>query len=118
VASFPALKTGAVAQYPSDRTLRFSTLRFRFVDGSEQRFPRFGTPLRRWVIRLELPDEGELALLEAFFLEQGGRAGRFSLLDPWDGVVHANCSFESDAMMAEYREAGDGRALVVVKENR
>ena len=118
MASFPALKTGALAQYPSDRRLRFSTLQFHFMDGSEQRFPAFGTPLRRWVIRLELLDEGELALLEAFFLEQGGRAGSFSLPDPWDGVVHANCSFESDALTAEYQEAGDGRALIVVKENR
>ena len=118
MASFPALKTGALAQYPSDRTKRFSTLQFRFIDGSEQRFPGFGTPLRRWIIRLELLDEGELALLEAFFLERGGRAGSFSLTDPWDGAVYANCSFESDALMAEYRDAGDGRTFVVVKENR
>jgi phage-related protein len=118
VDSFPALKTGALAQYPSDRTKRFSTLRYRFVDGSEQRFPGFGTLLRRWIIRLELLDEGELARLEEFFMEQGGRAGRFSLTDPWDGTVHANCSFESDVMTADYREAGDGRTSVVVKENR
>ena len=118
MASFPALKTGALAQYPSDRTKQFSTLRYRFLDGSEQRFPGFGAPLRRWVIRLELLDEGELARLEEFFIEQGGRAGSFSLTDPWDGAVHANCSFESDAMTADYREAGDGRTSIVVKENR
>jgi hypothetical protein len=118
MASFPALKTGALAQYPSDRTKRFSTLRYRFIDGSEQRFPGFGTPLRRWIIRLELLDEGELALLEEFFVEQEGRAGSFSLTDPWDGAVHANCSFESNTITADYREAGDGRASVMVKENR
>jgi phage-related protein len=118
VASFPVLKTGALAQYPSDRTKRFSTLRYRFLDGSEQRFPGFGAPLRRWVIRLELLDEGELARLEEFFMEQGGRAGVFSLTDPWDGAVHANCSFENDVMTADYREAGDGRTSIVVKENR
>jgi len=118
VPSFPALKTGAVAQYPSDRTQRFSTLGYRFLDGSEQRFPGFGTPLRRWIIRLELLDEGELARLEEFFMEQKGQAGNFALTDPRDGVVHANCSFENDAMTADYREAGDGRTSVVVKENR
>ena len=118
MASFPALKTGALAQYPSDQIKRFSTLRYRFVDGSEQRFPGFGAPLRRWVIRLELLDEGELARLEEFFMEQGGRTGSFSLTDPWDGIVHANCSFENDVMTADYRESGDGRTSIVVKENR
>jgi len=118
VASFPALKTGALAQYPSDRTKRFSTLRYRFVDGSEQGFPGFGTPLRRWVIRLELLDEGELARLEEFFMEQGGRAGSFSFTDPWDGAVYTNCCFENDTMTADYRESGDGRTSIVVKENR
>ena len=118
MASFPRLKTGALAQYPSDRTTRFSTRGYRFMDGSEQRFPGFGTPGLRWVIRLELLDEGELGLLEEFFLEQGGRAGSFSFTDPWDGAVHANCSFENDVMTADYREAGDGRTSIVVKENR
>ncbi len=118
MASFPALKTGAVAQYPSDRARRFSTQVNRFLDGSEQRFPGFGAPLKRWLIRLELLDEAELVNLEEFFVEQSGRAGTFAFSDPWDGTVYANCSFESDTMTAEYRGPGDGAASVVVKENR
>jgi phage-related protein len=118
VAAFPALKTGAVAQYPSDRTRRFSTLAYRFLDGSEQRFPGFAAPLHRWLIRLELLDEGELVELEEFFAEQGGRAGTFAFTDPWNGAVHANCSFENDAITADYRGPGDGRTSIVVKENR
>ena len=118
MATFPALKTGAVAQYPSDRTRRFSTSLNRFLDGSEQRFPQFGVPLKRWVIRLELLDESELERLEEFFRAQGGRAGTFSFTDPWDGTAHANCSFESEAMTAEYRGPGDGAAALTVKENR
>ena len=61
MANFPALKTGAVAQYPSDRTRRYSTQVLRFLDGSEQRFAGFGAPLKRWLIRLELLDDTELA---------------------------------------------------------
>jgi hypothetical protein len=118
VASFPALKTGAVAQYPSDRTRRFSTQVLRFLDGSEQRFRGFGGPLKRWLIRLELLDEAELATLEEFFVEQAGQAGTFSFSDPWDGTVYANCSFEGDVMTANHRGPGDGEASVVVKENR
>ena len=118
MASFPTLKTGVVAQYPSDRTRRLSTQVFRFLDGGEQRFAGFGAPLKRWLIRLELLDETELGGIEGFFAEQGGRAGTFTFTDPWDGTVHGNCSFESDTMTAEYRGRGDGAASVVVKENR
>ena len=74
MANFPALKTGAVAQYGSDRSRRFSTRVLRFLDGSEQRFPGLGTPLLQWVIRLDLLDESELANLELFFEDEGGRA--------------------------------------------
>ena len=118
MASFPALKTGVVAQYPSDRARRFSTKVLRFLDGSEQRFAGFGTPLRRWLIRLELLDEAELSTLEEFFVQQAGQAGTFSFTDPWDGTVYVNCSFESDVMTADYRGPGDGATSVTVKENR
>ncbi|HEV8413388.1 MAG TPA: DUF2460 domain-containing protein [Bryobacteraceae bacterium] len=118
MANFPALKTGAIAQYPLDRTRRFSTQVLRFLDGSEQRFAGFGAPLKRWLIRLELLDEAELASLEEFFVEQSGRAGTFAFTDPWDGTVHASCSFEGDTMTANYRGPGDGAASVGVKENR
>jgi phage-related protein len=118
MASFPALKTGAVAQYPSDRTRRFSTQVLRFLDGGEQRFAGFSAPLKRWLIRLELLDESELAGIEDFFVEQGGQAGTFTFTDPWDGTVHTNCSFEVDTMKADYRGRGNGVTSVVVKENR
>ena len=118
MASFPALKTGVVAQYGSDRERRFATQVFRFLDGREQRFAAYGAPLRRWVIRLELLDEAELAGLERFFEDQGGRAGSFSFTDPWDGVVYANCSFDSDRVELEYLGEARGKTVVVVRENR
>ena len=94
MASFPVLKTGAIAQYPADRTPQFSTQTYR-VSGWElsrdsQRFPAV---LQQWTIKLALLDEGELEALRAFFLSQEGRAGSFSFTDPWTGTVYANCSF-------------------------
>jgi hypothetical protein len=118
VASFPALKTGAVAQYPSDREQQFSTQVFRFLDGSEQRFPGYGTPLHQWVIRLDLLDESELVNLEQFFESEGGRAGTFSFTDPWDATVYPDCSFDSDELALEYHGQGQGKTTVTVKENR
>lgn len=118
MASFPALKTGVVAQYGSDRSRRFATQVLRFVDGSEQRFPGFGTPLMQWVIRLDLLDEAELANLEQFFEDEGGRAGTFSFTDPWDGTVYASCSFGSDELALEFQEVARGKTQLTVKENR
>ncbi len=118
MATFPALKTGAVAQYGSTRTRRFSTQIFRFLDGSEQRFQEYGAPLRRWTIRLSLLDEAEMAELESFFATQGGRAGTFAFPDPWDGTVYANCSFDDDQIALLYAGQARGSASVTVKENR
>jgi phage-related protein len=118
MANFPALKTGAVAQYGSDRSRQFSTQVLRFIDGSEQRFPGYGSSLMRWVIRLELLDEGELEGLEQFLENEGGRAGTFSFTDPWDGTVYANCSFESDDLALQFEDVARGKTQVMVKENR
>jgi len=118
VPGFPLLKCGAVTQYPSDRVTRFSTEVRRFIDGTEQRFPQYGARLRRWVLRMDLLDEAELGAVEGFFEIQTGRAGQFEFTDPWDSVVYANCSFDSDSMVAEYGDVGRGKAVVVIRENR
>jgi hypothetical protein len=118
VASFPALKTGVVAQYPTDRQKNFSTQVLRFLDGSEQRFPAYGATLRRWVIRLELLDEGELTNLGRFFEEQGGRAGVFSFTDPFDATVYPSCSFDADEFQAVFAGPQEGKASVTIRENR
>jgi hypothetical protein len=117
MSAFPALKTGVVAQHPSDRALTFATHEVQFLDGSAQRFRNRAAALRRWVIRLDLLDEQELARLEEFFLEQGGRAGSFSFTDPWDGADYPNCSFEDDD--ADFSMAGPqhGRAEIAIRQN-
>jgi len=116
MATFPVLKTGAVAQYPADRTRSYSTQVHRFLEGGEQRFPGFGSPLKRWMIRLEMLDEAELNGLEQFFLDREGRSGTFSFTDPWDGTVYPNCRIDQDELAAVFQERG-GAASVLVKEN-
>jgi phage-related protein len=118
VATFPALKTGAVAQYPSDQVQNFSTQVVRFVDGSEQRFPGYGARLHRWVIRLELLDESELTNLEQFFESEGGRAGTFTFADPFDGTVYGSCSFDADQLAMNFNDISEGKAQVTIRENR
>ena len=116
--NFPKLKTGAVAQYPSDRTREFSTLVQEFLDGSEQRSPQYGAPLRRWMVRLDVLDEAELFRLEDFFVEQVGAAGAFVFTDPWDGTEYANCSFEGNAVELHFLGVGRGMLELIVRENR
>jgi hypothetical protein len=118
MATFPVLKSGAVAQYPADRSVRYATEVLEFVDGSEQRFGLFGAPLHRWAIRLDLLDERELFELEAFFVAQTGAAGSFVFTDPLDGVEYADCSFESDDLALVFAGQGNGQTEVVVRENR
>jgi len=114
--SFPPLKTGAVAQYPSDRQQNFSTQVYRFLDGSEQRFPGYAASLRRWVIRLDLLDESELTTIEQFFVNQGGQAQTFSFTDPFDGTVYPACCFDSDELELTFGGFQDGKASITIRE--
>jgi len=118
VATFPTLKTGAIAQYPLERKTVFSTAIFRFVDGAEQRMPRYSSRLHQWKINLSLLDESELAALGDFFEAQGGRAGVFTFTDPWDGTVYPNCSFDSDQAVFSFSGISRGEAVIAVRENR
>jgi hypothetical protein len=117
MSTFPQLKTGAVAQYPATRTAGYATQTFRFLDGSEQKFPQRGAAATRWVIKLDLLDDTEMAEFSAFFQSQQGRFGTFSFTDPWDGSIHAHCSFESDELALGLDGEARGSVQVTVKEN-
>ena len=80
MASFPVLKTGAVAQYPLEYGVHFVTQSVRFMDGSQQRFRLHGTGLRRWTLKLDLLGEDELAAVMAFVEQQG--SAPFAFTDP------------------------------------
>ena len=118
MATFPPLKTGAVAQYPAIKSLRFQNQIVRFVDGNEQRYRDSAGPLHRWIIRLDRLDETEMAAIEDFFLSNQGSFASFAFVDPWDGTSYANCSLSSDQLplgaLADLR----GATSVTVIENR
>ncbi len=117
MSTFPRLKTGAVAQYPATRTAGYATQAFRFLDGTEQKFPLRGGAATRWVIALDLLDDTEMGQVCAFFQSWQGRFGTFSFVDPWDGSIHPNCSFESDELTLGLDGEGRGRLQVAIKEN-
>jgi phage-related protein len=106
-----------VAQYPLGVQQNFSTQVFRFLDGSEQRFPAYGATLKRWVIQLSLLDESELVNLEQFFLSEGGRSGTFPFTDPFDATVYASCSFDADKLDLNFGGFQGGATNLTIKEN-
>lgn len=118
MATFPRLKTEAVAQYPATRGMRFQNQVVRFLDGEEQRYRDSAGPLRRWEILLDRLDDAEMAAIEAFFLESQGSFGAFAFTDPWDGTVHPNCSLEGDLMELTFVDEMRGAGSLTVVENR
>lgn len=117
MSAFPSLKTGAVMQYPAQRGVQYSTTALQFVDGTEQRFRNYATPLHQWAIQLSLLDQTELQALQEFFLGLGGRAQNFSFTDPWDGTTYPSCSLASDSMKAALAGEWSGQTSLTVLEN-
>ncbi|MGA3240928.1 MAG: DUF2460 domain-containing protein [Bryobacteraceae bacterium] len=118
MATFPSLKTGAVAQYPAIKSLRFQNQIVRFVDGNEQRYRDSAGPLHQWVIRLDQLDETELASLESFFLSNQGSFASFIFIDPWNATSYPNCSIGSDQLQLTSVEELQNATSVTVTENR
>ena len=113
MATFPILKTGAVAQYPATREMVSNTRVLKFVDGGEQRIRR-GRRYSRWVIELDLLDEGELARVAQFVESVQGGHQEFAFTDPWTGLVHPRCRLEEDGitMSLDGRHRGQTRMAI------
>ena len=118
MATFPKLKTNAVAQYPATRALRYQNQTVRFLDGTDQRYRDASGPLHRWVIRLSELDERELAEMEGFFLSNEGQFGSFVFVDPWDDTSYPSCSLASDQQDLTAVAAMQGKTSLTVVENR
>lgn len=118
MADFPLLSTKAVTQYPSARSVEFSTGVLPFIDGSEQRHRRMRQPVRRWLLRLSEAGTEELQAIEEFFVSRQGQTGSFTFTDPWDGVAYADCSFEQDEISVLLNEEGRASATVVIRNNQ
>jgi hypothetical protein len=107
-----------VLQYPAEQEIGFGTDVVRFVDGSEQRFRRYASASRRWLIRLDLLDQSELHLLREFYLTQGGASQSFTFTDPRDGYAYTNCSFENGEIVQVLDDEMRGKTSVVVRQDR
>ena len=116
MATFPKLKTNAIAQYPVTRRAQYQNQTVRFVVGSDQRYRDSGGARLEWDIQFSELDEGELAAIEEFFLASQGAFGSFTFTDPWDGQVYNNCSVAADDLaLATVAEMRGSTKLTVVR---
>jgi hypothetical protein len=102
VANFPILSSGAVTQYPSPLTTGQAAQVIRFLDGSDQRYLAQGKMLRSWEIRLNLLNEIEVQLIEAFFTSQQGDYSPFVFPDPFTGSNVSNCRLGAAGLVSDY----------------
>ncbi len=111
MSTFPVfLKTGAIAQYPLNRTVSLSHQAVRFLDGSQQTYQLCGAGLpRSWTIRLDLLDETEVSAVIAF-AEQIGTGTRFSFTNPVTGETAAKCVLAGEELETSLMNELDGRA--------
>ena len=113
MANFPALKTGAVAQYPFGRAVGFQTQTVRFLDGSSQRY-RIRPALRKWTLNLDLLDEDEMAAVVAFFEAQG--TAPFAFTDPVSGDTARTCVFSANSLAVVLNAEHRAQATVLIEE--
>ena len=113
MASFPLLKTGAVAQYPLALALRSDTQTVRFLDGSSQQF-RLTKPLRRWKIDLVQIDSQELDSVITFVEQQEGAT--FSFDDPFTGDAVPKCIISNSGLITTSLDEMKHDASLVIEE--
>jgi hypothetical protein len=114
MATFPALRTGAVAQYPLAKTVSYETTSVRFLNGSQQKYRIQGAGLRSWTLQLSLLDEAELGSLIAFVEQQGSTP--FAYTDPLTGDTAATCILAGQSFAAEMTDEMKAQTTVQIQE--
>ena len=102
MATFPILSSGAITQYPAPLTSGQAAQVIRFLDGSDQRYLTQGKMLRSWEIRLDLLNETEIQMIEAFFTSQDGDFSKFLFPDPFTASIVPNCRLGAPGLLSEY----------------
>jgi hypothetical protein len=102
MATFPTLSSGAITQHPIPLTTGQAAQVIRFLDGSDQRYLAQGKMLRSWQIQLNLLNEMEIQLIEAFFTSQRGEYSPFTFPDPFTASDVPNCRLGVAALVSEY----------------
>ena len=115
MAEFPELKTGALAQDGLECAHRTRTRLLRYLDGGQQAV-KMRRGRKRWTVKLEFLDEGELTALGEFVESVRGESGVFAYTDPRTGVRHERCRIEGADFEQLLEGLGDGRTEIKIVE--
>ncbi len=80
--AFPQLTSGAIAQLPLEREVRFRTRRNEIRDGTEIQLGDPDFEERRWDLRFRELTDAEWTALETLFATSKGRLDVFTFLEP------------------------------------
>ncbi|MCU1325538.1 MAG: hypothetical protein JWN34_908 [Bryobacterales bacterium] len=115
--AFPALKTGAVSQYPATVKICFGPSdAVNFLDGSSQRYSTGPKPLRQWIVRFEQLDAREEAALVEFLQKYHQVA--FTFLDPFTGETISRCGLRGSEFIHAVTGELNRAASAVIEELR
>ena len=114
MATFPFLKTGAIAQYPLNRTLSLASQSVRFLEGRRQTYVLNGAGMRRWTLALDLLDEAEVSAVMDFADVVG--TGTFSFTDPVSGDTAPKCIISGGELDAALVDELDGQIFIEIEE--
>lgn len=116
MAAFPVLKSGAVAQAPFTRGVRYGTDVVRFCGGGEQRFPLRGGGVRRWQVALSRLDEGEMRTVANFYEQHGPYGISFEFRDPVSGELFEECVFADGGLELSAAGVHSGESVVRIEQ--
>ena len=98
MASFPTIRSGAVALYPLARGTERKTRVIKFIDDSEQRW-RQAPPLASFLLEFTDINSRDLSTLRVFWVTTKGRVDK-----TWDftilGTTYSHLGFDSDIFSA------------------
>jgi hypothetical protein len=84
---FPELSSGAAAQFPWRRLIRFRSVRNRFRAGDEIDFGDVPFERRSWELPLADLEDSEWQLIRDFFAETGGQRLPFTFVEPGSNLL-------------------------------
>ena len=116
MSTFPKLKSGAFAQYPTRQSRIAPTWIGSFLDGTEQRFRLFGEVKRTWILDLELLSEEEICRVQEIWREVAGPIGTFSFECPFDSTVFPECGFGGSELKSTWDFDARAKTRILIEQ--
>lgn len=113
--TYPTFTNGITTQMPYQGGVTFATIHDDMDHGTRYSFYT-RSELHKWELNYPAFSESESDDLVNFFLRMHGPLTAFSLTDPNDATVYANCRFSSEELVVRYEDFGRVSVSVTIEE--